>query len=49
MKLDEASSFVTTFNTELRRFQYTVMPFGATVADDVFQHKLDECLARSSK
>ena len=33
----EASSFLTMFNTELGRFQYTVMPFGATVAGDVFQ------------
>ena len=42
-QLDEASSFLTTINTELGRFHYTVMPFGATVAGDVFQHKLDEC------
>ena len=28
-QLDEASSFLTTFNTELGRFWYTVMPFGA--------------------
>ena len=35
-QLDEASSFLTTFNTELGRFRYTVMPFGATVAGDVF-------------
>ena len=41
-QLDEASLFLTTFNTELDRFQYTVMPFGATVAGDVFQRKLDE-------
>ena len=33
---------MTTFNTELGRFQCTVMPFGATVAGDVFQRKLDE-------
>ena len=39
-QLDEASFLV--FNTELGRFWYTFMPFGATVADDVFQHKLDE-------
>ena len=43
-QLDEASSFLTMFNTELDRFQYTVMPFGATVAGDVFQRKLDEFL-----
>ena len=42
-QLDEASSFLTTFNTELGRFRYRVMPFGVTVAGDVFQHKLDQC------
>ena len=47
-QLDEASSFLTTFNTELGRFCYTVIAFGATVAADVFQHMLD-VLARSSK
>ena len=36
-ELDEASSFLTTFNTELGRFQYTIIPFGITVAGDVFQ------------
>ena len=41
-KLDEASSFLTTFNTEIGRFIYTVMPFGITVARDVFQRKLDQ-------
>ena len=43
-QLDEASSFLTTFNTELGRFHYTVMPFGATAAGDVFQHKQDQCI-----
>ena len=43
LELDEASSFLTTFNTELGRFRYTVIPFGATVAEDVFHHKLDQC------
>ena len=41
-KVDEASSFLTTFNTEIGRFRYTVMPFGATVAGDLFQYKLDQ-------
>ena len=45
-QLNEASSFLTTFNTELGRFCYTVMPFGATVAGDVFQCKLDECFGK---
>ena len=42
-KLHEASSFLTTFNTEIGRFRYTVMLFGATVAGDVFQCMLDQC------
>ena len=42
-KLDEASSFLTTFNTENGRFRYIVMPFGATAAGDVLQCKLDQC------
>ena len=45
-ELDEASSFLTTLNTELERFRYTVMPFGMTVAGDVFQHKLDQCFGQ---
>ena len=42
-QLGEASSFLTTLNTQLGRFRYTVMPFGATVAGDTFQCKLDQC------
>ena len=41
--LDEASSYLTTFNTEVGRYRFTVMPFGIMVAGDVFQWKLDEC------
>ena len=42
-QLDEQSSYMTTFNTEFGRYRYTVMPFGATVAGDVFLHRLNEC------
>ena len=35
--LDEASSYLTMFNTEIGRYRFTVMPFGITVAGDVFQ------------
>ena len=45
-QLDEAFSFLTTFNTELGSFEYTVVPFVATVAGDVFQCKLDECFSK---
>ena len=41
-KLNQASSFLTTFNTESGRFRYTVKPFGITVAGDVFQRQLDQ-------
>ena len=41
--LDEASLYLTTFNTEFGRYRYTVMPFCTTVAGDVFQRKLDQC------
>ena len=40
---DKPSSYLTTFNTEIGRYRFTVMPFGITVAGDVFQQKLDEC------
>ena len=39
--LDEESSYLTTFGTEFGRFHFTVMPFGISVAGDVFQQKLD--------
>ena len=45
-QLDEASSFLTTFNNELGRFCYIVMPFGSTVVGDLFQPKLDECFGK---
>ena len=45
-QLDEGSSFLTTFNIQQGRFCYTIMPFGATVAGDVFQCKLDECFGK---
>ena len=35
--LDEASSYLTTFNTKVGRYRFAVMPFGITVAGDVFQ------------
>ena len=44
-ELNEASSFLTTFNTEFGRFWYTVMPFGITIAGDIFWWKLDQCFS----
>ena len=45
-KLDQASLYLTTFNTEIGRFRYTVMPFGISVASDVFQRQLDQCFGK---
>ena len=42
-RLYETSSYLTTFNTEIGRHRFVVMPFGITVAGDVFQQILDEC------
>ena len=39
--LDEEFRFLTTFNSEISQFRFTVMPFGANVTGDVFQRNLD--------
>ena len=39
--LDEESSFLTTFNSDIGQFRFTVMSFRGTVVGDVFQRKLD--------
>ena len=43
-ELTEESSLLTTFNCSLGRYRFTRMPFGVSVAGDVFQCKLDECI-----
>ena len=45
-ELDEAYSYLTTFNTKIGRHRYTVMLFGITVVGDVFQRKLDHCFGK---
>ena len=42
-ELDEASSYLTTFNMEFGRYRYTVMLFGTTITGNIFQRKLDQC------
>ena len=42
-ELDVGSFYLTTVNTEFGRYRYTVMPFGTTIAGDVFQRKLYQC------
>ena len=40
--LDEASSFLTTFNTPFGRYRWKRMPFGISSAPEVFQRKMHE-------
>ena len=42
VKLNEKSSFLTTFNTPFGRYRYLRMPFGLRMSQDVFQRKIDE-------
>ena len=45
VKLDEESSYLTTFNTPFGRYRYLRMPFGLNMSQDVFQRKIDEVYA----
>ena len=42
VKLNERSSYLTTFNTPFGRYRYLRMPFGLRMSQDVFQRKMDE-------
>jgi transposase InsO family protein len=42
LKLSEASSYLTTFNTPFGRYRFTRLPFGLVSAQDEFQRKMDE-------
>ena len=42
LKLDDRSSYLTTFACLFGRYRYKRLPFGAVPAGDMFQHKTDE-------
>ena len=44
VKLDEASSMLTTFNTPWGKYRYLHLPFGLKVSSDVFQEQLEAVL-----
>ena len=44
VKLDEPSSFLTTFNTPFGRYRWKRMPFGISSAPEVFQRKMHELI-----
>ena len=41
-KLEDQSSYLTTFNTPFGRYRYLRVPFGLNCSQDVFQRKIDE-------
>ena len=44
VKLNERSSFITTFNTPWGKYRFLRLPFGLKVASDVFQERLNAVL-----
>ena len=42
LKLEEKSSYLTTFTCPFGQYWYKCLPFGAAPADDMFQHKIEE-------
>ena len=42
LKLDERSSYLTTFANKFGRYRYERLPFGAAPTGDMFQRKIDE-------
>ena len=42
IKLDNQSSYLTMFACPFRRYRYKCLPFGALLAGNMFQHKIDE-------
>ena len=42
LKLDDKSSYLTTFNTPFGRYRFRRLPFGLISAQDEFQRKMDE-------
>ncbi|MCG8076812.1 MAG: DDE-type integrase/transposase/recombinase, partial [Candidatus Thiodiazotropha taylori] len=42
IKLDDESSYLTTFSTPFGRYRYLRLPFGISASSDLFQQKMDE-------
>ena len=42
MKLDESSSYLTTFGTQFGRYRYLRLPFGISALSDLFQMNVKE-------
>ena len=46
VKLDDESSRLTTFDTPYGRYQWKRLPFGVSVASEIFQKRLNQALDR---
>ena len=46
VKLDEESSYLTTFNTHRGRFRYERVSFGLNSSQDIFQKRMDQIFER---
>ena len=44
IKLDEKSSYYTTFNTPFGRYRFLKMPYGITSSSEVFQHAMEHLM-----
>lgn len=44
IKLNEKSSYLTTFNTPIGRYRWLCLPFGIKSAPEIFQHIMDQML-----
>ena len=44
IKLDEQSSLLTTFDTPFGRFRWARLPFGISIAPEIFQRKMHELI-----
>ena len=42
LKLDERTSYLKTFACQFGRYKYKRLPFGAALAGDMFQRKIDK-------
>ena len=42
LKLDDRSSYLTTFACQFGSYRYKTQPFGTAPIGDMFQHKIDE-------
>ena len=42
LKLDKKFSYLATFTCQFGRYMFSRLPFGVTLADDMFQRKINE-------